>query len=273
MKKQFSLAYLTIPGTHPVDQINIAAQAGYDGVGLRPISQKLPGEADFPFTDDVIYANVKAALQDTGIKLMDIELARVADGVDVMSYEPAFDRAAQLGAKSAIGSIWTSDEAFYLKQITALCALAAKYGMEINFEFVPFSQIKDLKQTLALVKQSGCPNIKILVDHLHAHRAEVTEDDIKAVPANLLGFPHVCDGPAFIPPIDHPDMIAVARGGRNYPGEGGIDIAGLLRSVDAPYYDIELPNAAEIQLRGKLGHAKRCLETTKAYFASHQIPL
>ena len=47
MSKFFSLAYLTLPNTHPVDQIEIAAQCGYEGVGLRTISQHLPGEPDY----------------------------------------------------------------------------------------------------------------------------------------------------------------------------------------------------------------------------------
>ena len=37
MGRKFSLAYLTIPGTNPLDQIRIAAEAGYDFVSLRPI--------------------------------------------------------------------------------------------------------------------------------------------------------------------------------------------------------------------------------------------
>ena len=37
MSKFFSLAYLTLPNTHPVDQIEIAAQCGYEGVGPRTI--------------------------------------------------------------------------------------------------------------------------------------------------------------------------------------------------------------------------------------------
>ena len=37
MSRKFSLAYLTIPGTAPVDQIRIAKEAGYDFVSLRTI--------------------------------------------------------------------------------------------------------------------------------------------------------------------------------------------------------------------------------------------
>ena len=96
MEKMFSLAYLTVPGTHPADQIEIAARCGYEGVSLRPISMKLPGEPDFRLANPVIYQNVKSALNRTGVKLLDIELARVGDGIDVSAYEADFEKAAEL---------------------------------------------------------------------------------------------------------------------------------------------------------------------------------
>ena len=45
MERKFSLAYLTIPGVDPFDQIRIAAEAGYDYVSLRTsdLSGKRPG--------------------------------------------------------------------------------------------------------------------------------------------------------------------------------------------------------------------------------------
>lgn len=42
MKKQYSLAYLTILGCPPPEMINIAARTGYDFVSLRPIYMGLP---------------------------------------------------------------------------------------------------------------------------------------------------------------------------------------------------------------------------------------
>lgn len=50
--RKFSLAYLTIPGTHPVEQIRIAAEAGYEYVGLRPIPLNLSNESLFQFDKD-----------------------------------------------------------------------------------------------------------------------------------------------------------------------------------------------------------------------------
>ena len=75
MSKFFSLAYLTLPNTHPVDQIEIAAQCGYEGVGLRTISQHLPGEPDYALANGRMFQMVRAALERTGVRLMDIELA------------------------------------------------------------------------------------------------------------------------------------------------------------------------------------------------------
>ena len=46
MSRKFSLAYLTIPGICPQDQIRIAAEAGYDFVSLRTIPMYLPGEPE-----------------------------------------------------------------------------------------------------------------------------------------------------------------------------------------------------------------------------------
>ena len=130
MSKFFSLAYLTLPNTHPVDQIEIAAQCGYEGVGLRTISQRLPGEPDYALANGRMFQMVRAALERTGVRLMDIELARVADGVDVMSYEKEFALGAELGAKYAIASVWSADRDFSRVQFEKMCDLADKYGMK-----------------------------------------------------------------------------------------------------------------------------------------------
>lgn len=272
MKNLFSLAYLTVPGTHPVDQIEIAARCGYDGVSLRPLSQRLPGEPDFSLADGRMFEHVKAALRDTGLRLMDIELARISDGIDVLSYEADFEKAAELGAGYAISSIWTTDRPFALEQLGRLCDMAARYDMLINLEFMPFSNVRNLAETVEVLDALAHPNLRLMVDHLHAHRAGVTPEMLRKIPKERLGFVHLCDGPEWVPPVDHPDMTGVARGGRNYVGEGGIDVLGMIKSIpDVPYYSIELPNAAEMALRGKLGHAKRCLDTAKEFFRVNEL--
>ena len=62
-----------------------------------------------------------------------------------------------------------------------------------------------------------------------------------------------------------------AREARFYPGEGVMDIAGMVKAMPEIPLSIELPNLKEIEARGQAGHAARCLETAKAYFKANGI--
>lgn len=268
MNPTFSLAYLTVPGTHPADLVELAALCGYDGVSPRFLSMRLPGEPDFSLENDQVYRSVRDALERTRLPLMDVELARIAGGIDVMSYEKNVARAAELGARYIISSVWTEDRPFALEELKKLCDLAAKYRLLVNLEFMSFSGLRTLGETREIIRAAARPNLRLMVDCLHAHRAGVTRAMLEAVPREELGFVHLCDGPAWIPPVDHPDMTGVACGRRSYVGEGGIDLTGLIQGAgQVPYYSIELPNTAEIDVRGKAGHALRCLETARAFFS------
>lgn len=272
MKHKFSLAYLTVPGTHPADLVEMAALCGYDGVSPRIISMRLPGEPDFSLENEEVFRSVRGALEATKLPLMDMELARIGDGLEVMSYEKNIARAAELGAQYVITSVWTGNHEFALDQLKKLCDLAQKYRLLVNLEFMSFSNVRDLDEARAMIQAAGKSNLRLMVDCLHAHRSGVTRAMLEAVPKEEFGFVHLCDGPEWVPPVDHPDMTGVARARRGYVGEGGIDMAGLLKGIGpAPYYSIELPNEAEMAARGKLGHARRCLETAKAFFEQNGI--
>jgi hypothetical protein len=67
----------------------IAARAGYDFVSFRTIYMGLPNEPNYALANNKeMLQQTRAALVETGLKVHDIELARIADGVDVKSYLP-----------------------------------------------------------------------------------------------------------------------------------------------------------------------------------------
>ena len=106
MAKKFSLAYLTIPGVNPMEQIRIAKECGYDYVSLRTIPMHLPGEPEFLLDKDPeLFEATKKALKEYDMKLMDIELARVRPDLNIDEYEPAFEKAAELGGTDVLGSV------------------------------------------------------------------------------------------------------------------------------------------------------------------------
>jgi len=278
MARKFSLAYLTIPGVNPMDQIKIAKEAGYDYVSLRTIPMHLPGEPEFLLDKDpALFEATKAALKEYDMPLMDIELARVRPDLSIDEYKPAFEKAAELGGTDVLGSIWTRDKAWYTETAGKIADMAKEYGLKYNIEFLPWAGVRNLQEDITLIDNLHRDNVFVMVDTLHAGRAGVTADELARTPRKYFNFIHLCDGPAgpdgdpVLDNIKDDLMLYTAREARFYPGEGCMDIAGMVKAMPNIPLSIELPNLKEIEARGVAGHAKRCLEVAKAYFAANGI--
>ena len=70
--------------------------------------------------------------------------------------------------------------------------------------------------------------------------------DIAAIPRAMLSYAQLCDAPGGIPPT-HEGLIHTARCARLLPGEGGIDLVGILSQlpVDLPI-SLEIPHAERL---------------------------
>lgn len=278
MSRKYSLAYLTLPGIDPVSQIRIAKEAGYDSVSLRTIPMHLPGEPEFLLHKDKdLFEATKKAMKEYDMPLMDIELARVRPDLDINEYEPAFEKAAELGGTDVLGSVWTRDKAYYVDQVGKIAEMAKKYGLKYNVEFLPWAGVRNLQEAITLVDTVAADNLYIMVDTLHAGRAGVTGAEIARTDKKYFNFIHLCDGPAgpdgdpVLDNIKDDLMLYTAREARFYPGEGAMDIAGMVAALPGLPLSIELPNLRRIQELGPAGHAKRCIDAAKAYFAGHGV--
>lgn len=278
MARKYSLAYLTLPGIDPVSQIKIAKETGYDSVSLRTIPMYLPGEPEFLLhKDNALFEATKAALKEYDMPLMDIELARIRPDLDINDFEPAFAKAAELGGTDVLGSVWTRDKAYYVEQVGKVAEMAKKYGLNYNVEFLPWAGVRNLQEAITLVDTVKADNLFIMLDTLHAGRAGVTGDEIARTDRKYFNFLHLCDGPAgpdgdpVLANINDDLMLYTAREARYYPGEGVMDIASMVAAIpDAPL-SIELPNFKRIEELGQEGHARRCIESAKEYFAAHNV--
>lgn len=278
MDRLFSLAYLTIPGVDPVEQIRIARQTGYDCVGLRTIPMNLPSEPKYLMHEDKeLFRVTQQALKDYEIKLLDIELARIRPDLDIREYEPAFAAAAELGAENVLSSVWTRDRSFYTEQVGLVAEMAKRYGLKLNVEFLPWAGVRNLQEAITLLEKLNMDNLFIMVDTLHAGRAGVTAEELKRADPRYFHYIHLCDGPAgpngdpVLNDIEDERMLHTARSARLYPGEGVMDIAGMVGALPKVHVAIELPHLRRIQELGREGHARRCLESAKAYFKYYQL--
>lgn len=265
MKKQFSLAHLTVIGCAPPEMTYIAARVGYDFVSLRLIPLGIPGEHAYLPQDRVMIRKTKAALKETGVRVLDLELARILRDVDPKTYVPAMETAAELGARHVISSAWTTDRNdrdFIVERYAEICDLAKPFGLTVNLEFPTFSRLTNLQEAVDIVQAAGRPNCGILLDTLYLHFSKTCLDDLDLLPRNWFHFMHICDTTETVP-VTRGGMTHIARDERLYVGDGCIDFASILEHLPPMPYSIELPNLKQVEDLGYEGHARRCLETAR----------
>ena len=278
----YSLAHLTLINATAPELIYIAARAGYDAVSPRFIQMNVPGEfVQSPVAKQMVRAT-KTALGTTGLKVLDVELARITEDCDPRSFEAACELGGELGAKRMIMSAWTTDRTdrnFIVDCYAETCDIAADYGLSVDLEFPSFSRLRTLDETLDIVRAADRPNGGILVDTLYLHLSRVDLAELLHVPSELLNFLHISDA---LPGIadTRQGMIQLARDARLYPSEGCIDFKGIIERMPVVDYSIELPNQSRVAELGYEEHARRCLQHAKRTFGhvksqrrTHPIPL
>ena len=269
-KSLYSLAHLTLIGVTPPELVYIAARAGYDAVSPRFIPMHVPGEfTQSPIEKAQIQAT-KTALKTTGLKVLDVELARLTEDVDPRNFVPALELGGELEAQRMIMSAWTKtrdDRNFLIDVYAETCDLARPYGISVDLEFPTFSRLRTLDEALDIVRAADRPNGGILVDTLYLHLSRVDLAELLHIPSELFHFLHVSD---CLPGIadTREGMIQLARDARLYPGEGWIDFKGIIERMPPVDYSIELPNKARIKELGYEEHARRCLQHAKRTFGA-----
>ena len=266
----YSLAHLTLINCTPAELVYVAARAGYDAVSPRFITMNVPGEFTHSPLDKSQVQATKTALQTTGLKVLDIEIARITEDCDPREFERALELGGELGAKHMIMSAWTTrrdDRNFLLDVYAETCDLAAPFGVTIDLEFPSFSRLRTLDEVLDIVRAADRPNGGVLVDTLYLHLSRVDLGELLHVPPEWLHFLHISD---CLPGIadTREGMIQLARDARLYPGEGWIDFAGIIERCPPMNYSIELPNQARVAELGYEEHARRCLTHAKATFGA-----
>src|SRR2546423_13115199 len=81
-----------------------------------------------------------------------------------------------------------------------------------------------------MVADADQENGGILIDPIHFDRGGSEAAEIAAVPRARLRYMQLCDAPAKRPK-DIEGLLHQARAERLMPGDGGLDLAGILRAV------------------------------------------
>ncbi len=261
--RRYTFAPLMAMHCAPPQLVQLAAQAGIWGVGLR-LTPVVPGALHYPLQDDpALLRETQAALRDTGIVVFDIELLRIGEGFVAADHERVLAVARELGAQviNVIGD--DAVPARLAASYAALCERAAGYGLSCDIEPMPWSAVPDVAHAHRLLRAVAQPNVGVLVDALHWSRAAATLDDVAALPREWIHYVQICDG-RLPGPATREGLIHDARCERLLPGEGDIELNALFARLpsDVPV-NIEVPNDKRAPAMGYEAWARAAVAATR----------
>ena len=267
MAFQFSIAHLTMLSCSPMDMIRIAHRTGYDYVSLR-LTAVTPQEHVFALQNDpAMMAETKALLKDTGVRVLDVELARMPPDIEPETYASMLDAAAELGAQHILAQTPDPDQARATDRFARLCDMAQPLGLSIGLETPSWMPQSNLQAAAAIVRGADRPNGGIVIDALHFNRAGDRIEDLRQLPRTWFRFAQLCDAPADLPDTEA-GVIQTARSERLILGEGGIDVHAIVDALPAMPYSLEIPNAVQLDALGAEAWARRCIDGARRYLES-----
>jgi sugar phosphate isomerase/epimerase len=244
MKHDYSLAHLTVLSLTPPQVVDVAARTGYRYVGLR-MTRVTPDEVLYDLArDKALMRETKSRLAATGVVVNDGELFRMDPKLEPESFIPELEATAELGAQHVIAQLPDPDRERATERFARLCDLAKPLGLFVSLEFPHWTETGNLATAARVVRAVNRTNAGILVDMLHFGRSDSTVEELAKLPREWFRFAHVCDAAKEVPPT-MAGIIHTARDERQFPGEGSIDVRGILACLpqDIPYA-LEIPRVA-----------------------------
>lgn len=166
-------------------QVKAAKSAGFDAISLLP-EQYLNAR----YRQNLGISDMQHILQDHGISVATIDplldwFGRSESKAELLIYEAAEALGAPaISIASALGPNVSREE--ITEALVRICERAAKRGLNVDMEFLPWSVIPDLPSSLEIIEASGCDNAFATLDCLHFYRSGSVPDDLESMSAQDL---------------------------------------------------------------------------------------
>lgn len=251
------LAQLSLLNTAPPEMVGVAAQAGFDfiGVRVRPVT---PTERPYNLQPgSPMLRETLSRMQDTGVTVRDIEFL-LLDGSDQREVWLRMMEAGQaLGASSLTVAGADSDSSRLVHTLARMTEDGRGFGITPTLEAISYQPVASIAQAADIARQAGC---RIVVDTLHFNRyngdgpagqwAELHAN------ADLVPLLQLCDGPAERP-ATREALVAESRSEREVPGAGDFGLADVVAALpDGLPVSAETPSDRRVAELGELGWAR-----------------
>ena len=209
------------------ERCRAAAAAGFTGIGLHADDYRQMRGDD---------AAIRADLDRQGLRLSEIEfLVGWAAAPDDAAARDTAAPVHQLSAGFAPHHLTAGEFAGARLDIEtagarlrAVCDLLAPTGVRVAVEAFPWSGLRDIATARAVVEASKATNTGLMIDVWHFYNSRSTLADLDGLPPEQIVAVQLNDGR-----LVDTDFRTEARRGRLLPGDGELDISGLLRGLHA----------------------------------------
>ncbi|MEU9224080.1 TIM barrel protein [Streptomyces massasporeus] len=230
-----SIATVSLSGSL-TGKLDAAARAGFDGVEIF--------ENDLlacPLTPE----DIRARCADLGLTIdlyqpmRDIEAVPEAEFArNLRRARHKFELMRRLGADtvlvcSSVSPQAVDDDALAAEQLSRLADLAAESGIRVAYEALAWGRhVSTYDHAWRIVETAGHPALGTCLDSFHILSRGSDPEGIADIPGEKIFFLQLADAPLLAM-----DVLQWSRHYRCFPGQGGFDVAGLVRHVLATGYD------------------------------------
>jgi sugar phosphate isomerase/epimerase len=214
---RITLAPTTLPNTPPLEFIQAAVAAGFEGLGFRlhkspayPTWQNWLGDAP-------LRRAVKQALADAGQEMVESLSYYLLPDMDLDEMLPSLEYAAELGATYALVIGRDPDWARQRDNFGRFCQAADQYGLIAAIE-APVGTLSPLDAAFRVIEESGRTNAVVCIDPTALLRAGDPPQAPAGRDRRLLPYTQLNDGRR-------------DGGGRVRPGDGEANLEAFLDAM------------------------------------------
>ncbi|CAL9362385.1 hypothetical protein SUDANB6_00690 [Streptomyces sp. enrichment culture] len=227
-----SIATVSLSGSL-TEKLNAAARAGFDGVEI--------------FENDLLASplapeEIRARCADLGLTIDLYQPMRDVEAAPAEEFARTLRRARhkfalmrRLGADtvlvcSSVSPLAVDDDALAAEQLARLADLAQESGIRVAYEALAWGRhVSTYDHAWRIVEAAGHPALGTCLDSFHILSRSSDPEDLEGIgdiPGEKIFFLQLADAPRLAM-----DVLQWSRHHRCFPGQGGFDVAGLVRRV------------------------------------------
>ncbi|MEV5845616.1 TIM barrel protein [Streptomyces sp. NPDC051985] len=230
-----SVATVSLSGSL-TEKLTAASRAGFDGVEI--------------FENDLLASplsprEIRARCADLGLTIdlyqpmRDIEAVPEGEfGRNLRRARHKFELMRELGADtvlvcSSVSPLAVDDDDLAARQLSELASLASESGIRVAYEALAWGRhVSTYDHAWRIVEAAGHPALGTCLDSFHILSRGSDPKGIEDIPGEKIFFLQLADAPLLAM-----DVLQWSRHYRCFPGQGGFDVAGLVRHVLRTGYD------------------------------------